>query len=395
MSATIAANPQDGFALYPLSFHNPGFTYKTEFPTAIPDPATFQEHDPQLYLAFGRQNQFEAACAQQQLNQNFILNPPTYPTTMPTNALPWGAESDDSSEGPFYEFYDSSVADTSSTVSSPEQSVFSDFDINAEMNNTWSCSPDDAYSTQSAPSPAGPNSFLLTSEFDISAAQQTMATNCGLPTLSHYPSGDFDPAALLTPQTAEQMKIIMYEPTSTDFMGSTFADVLQNQTFDGFPTPAPSPKQLHPQNPAHNSQCAQQLPLSPPPNTIDIDFTSPAASASGAAYSSFNNLTTVMRCTHPGCPKTFSRVYNLKAHLKSHVSTKPFECNMCSRSFSRKHDLQRHVRVHTGAKPYVCPCCKKGFARTDALKRHLRIEESCRMSVEVQSMKSRRRYSDL
>jgi uncharacterized Zn-finger protein len=57
--------------------------------------------------------------------------------------------------------------------------------------------------------------------------------------------------------------------------------------------------------------------------------------------------------------------------------------------------LHRHMRVHTGDKPYVCPCCSKGFARTDALKRHFKVEETCRLSPEVQNMKSGRRHSTL
>ncbi|KAH8555399.1 hypothetical protein BGW37DRAFT_477001 [Umbelopsis sp. PMI_123] len=72
---------------------------------------------------------------------------------------------------------------------------------------------------------------------------------------------------------------------------------------------------------------------------------------------------------------------------------KRFPCSLCQRSFARNHDLHRHMRVHTGDKPYVCPCCNKGFARTDALKRHFKVEETCRMSPQVQNMKTGRRHS--
>jgi hypothetical protein len=72
---------------------------------------------------------------------------------------------------------------------------------------------------------------------------------------------------------------------------------------------------------------------------------------------------------------------------------KRFPCSLCQRSFARNHDLHRHMRVHTGDKPYVCPCCNKGFARTDALKRHFKVEETCRISPQVQNLKSGRRHS--
>jgi uncharacterized Zn-finger protein len=103
----------------------------------------------------------------------------------------------------------------------------------------------------------------------------------------------------------------------------------------------------------------------------------------------------LIKCPHEDCPKTFSRLYNLKAHLRSHSPARPYQCPMCPRSFSRKHDLQRHIRVHTGVKPYQCPCCRKAFARTDALRRHFKMEETCRNSPEVQNMKTRRRYSEM
>ncbi|GJJ76449.1 hypothetical protein EMPS_08808 [Entomortierella parvispora] len=83
-------------------------------------------------------------------------------------------------------------------------------------------------------------------------------------------------------------------------------------------------------------------------------------------------------CPFPSCPKSFTRHFNLTAHVKSHETLKPYSCHVCPRVFSRKHDLQRHIRVHTGSKPYVCVNCQKAFARTDALCRHYKTEEACR-----------------
>ncbi|KAF9432327.1 hypothetical protein BGZ76_010957 [Entomortierella beljakovae] len=87
-------------------------------------------------------------------------------------------------------------------------------------------------------------------------------------------------------------------------------------------------------------------------------------------------------CPYPSCTKTFTRPFNLTAHVKSHDTAKPYGCHLCSRVFSRKHDLQRHIRVHTGSKPYVCVNCQKAFARTDALCRHYKVEEPCKLFMQ-------------
>jgi len=75
-----------------------------------------------------------------------------------------------------------------------------------------------------------------------------------------------------------------------------------------------------------------------------------------------------MRC--PYCHKTFERIHNLRSHLKSHSSEKPFVCDICSISFRRNHDLTRHKRAHTGLKPYACKDCGKTFSRSFSLNRH-------------------------
>ncbi|KAF9426275.1 hypothetical protein BGZ94_006736 [Podila epigama] len=92
---------------------------------------------------------------------------------------------------------------------------------------------------------------------------------------------------------------------------------------------------------------------------------------------------TTLKCPYHNCTKSFTKTFNLTAHLKTHETPKPFPCHLCTRVFSRKHDLQRHIRVHTGSKPYVClnPACQKAFARTDALCRHYKVEEQCRHAV--------------
>ena len=82
-------------------------------------------------------------------------------------------------------------------------------------------------------------------------------------------------------------------------------------------------------------------------------------------------------CPEEGCHKSFTRRYNLSAHLRCHRLERPYECTQCTQAFARKHDLQRHIRsLHDQHKIYgPCPYCNLYFTRSDALQRHMRREE--------------------
>ena len=74
-------------------------------------------------------------------------------------------------------------------------------------------------------------------------------------------------------------------------------------------------------------------------------------------------------CLFPNCGKRFGRKYNIQSHIQTHLSDRPYQCEICGSGFVRQHDLRRHEKIHGGDKPFVC-ACKKSFARQDALTRH-------------------------
>ncbi|EPY52167.1 transcription factor Ace2 [Schizosaccharomyces cryophilus OY26] len=74
-------------------------------------------------------------------------------------------------------------------------------------------------------------------------------------------------------------------------------------------------------------------------------------------------------CLFNGCCKRVRRKYNIESHIQTHLSDRPYRCEVCKAGFVRHHDLKRHLRIHENGRPYVCECSKR-FNRLDALNRH-------------------------
>lgn len=75
-------------------------------------------------------------------------------------------------------------------------------------------------------------------------------------------------------------------------------------------------------------------------------------------------------CTYNACGKKFTRRYNVRSHIQTHLSDRPFMCLYCPKSFVRQHDLNRHVKSHMFSKHCRCKCGKE-FTRGEGYRKHL------------------------
>lgn len=71
---------------------------------------------------------------------------------------------------------------------------------------------------------------------------------------------------------------------------------------------------------------------------------------------------------------SFTQSNSLMVHVKSHLSNKPHQCNLCNKGFLNASSLALHQKTHTGPMlTVICPIeeCRKEFRDNNLLEEHM------------------------
>ena len=75
------------------------------------------------------------------------------------------------------------------------------------------------------------------------------------------------------------------------------------------------------------------------------------------------------------CETCGREVLNLRTHMLTHSTDRPFKCEQCDSVFKSIYDLKKHQMRHRSDKPHLCEHCGKSFKHIFAIKAHMKIHE--------------------
>lgn len=86
-----------------------------------------------------------------------------------------------------------------------------------------------------------------------------------------------------------------------------------------------------------------------------------------------SNMIKPLKYQCPQCPKMWRTVGELRSHVATHSTLRPYICEVCGQAYKHKQALDIHVGMHNGINPFSCNYCQKAFTQKGALQRHLPI----------------------
>ena len=85
------------------------------------------------------------------------------------------------------------------------------------------------------------------------------------------------------------------------------------------------------------------------------------------------DLPTKITCMQENCNKFFSTPYNFHQHLRRHMNTFHFFCEVCGKGFVNKNHWESHKASHTQDHSFLCSKCSKSFTTKLNLNRHFKL----------------------
>ncbi|XP_041983561.1 uncharacterized protein LOC121736435 isoform X2 [Aricia agestis] len=113
---------------------------------------------------------------------------------------------------------------------------------------------------------------------------------------------------------------------------------------------------------------------------LNVDLRTKPCETCGKKFKSTSDLTSHIKVVHEKAYETkcdicglyISNRYNLKQHLRSHITLRPFICGFqgCDKRYKDKEALTKHSIIHYPDRQYPCGVCGRRFTRPERRRAH-------------------------